>query len=276
MPGLGAIDWSPPWLAPWRGLGEPLATHTRRAGLVDALNSVLADSIALRAGRLRFVEHAELPDGEAYETFICRTACVPTRANLHDFFNGLAWLIHPELKGRLNELQAAQIELAAKGAPRGAVRDALTLFDENAALMQAPPVLVDALARRDWTAMFVTHRRAWAGTRIELFGHALVEKLLQPRKAITAHVWLVAQGAGPLSACVAETLQAYRLLLSPKPFLALPVLGVPGWWPANESADFYRDDSVFRPPKEKQQPAGRCSESPGARGAGAVLTSSER
>ena len=32
-----------------------------------------------------------------------------------------------------------------------------------------------------------------------------------------------------------------------KPFLPLPVLGVPGWWPANENPGFYDDADVFRP-----------------------------
>ena len=30
-------------------------------------------------------------------------------------------------------------------------------------------------------------------------------------------------------------------------FTALPVLGVPGWWAANQSPDFYLDSQVFRP-----------------------------
>ena len=34
---------------------------------------------------------------------------------------------------------------------------------------------------------------------------------------------------------------------SAKPFLPLPVLGVPGWWPANENPGFYDDADVFRP-----------------------------
>ena len=29
-------------------------------------------------------------------------------------------------------------------------------------------------------------------------------------------------------------------------FAPLPVLGVPGWWPANESPAFYDDATVFR------------------------------
>jgi Protein of unknown function (DUF3025) len=200
-------------------------------------------------GPLRFVEQAALPAGEAYEAFIARTACVPTRSNLHDFFNGLAWHLHPALKRRLNELQAAQIGRASTGAPRGALRDALTLFDENGALLQAPTVLVDALRQRDWQALFVTHRAAWADARLELFGHALIEKLVRPRKAITAHAWLVPGGAGSPASWLAGVLDAERV--QGTCFLPLPVFGVPGWWAANEAAAFYADAAVFRPPQKQ-------------------------
>lgn len=212
-------------------------------GLVAALN------VAAPPGGPRFVDQHDLPRGEAYEAFIARTGSVPTRANVHDFFNGLAWLRHPALKRRLNRLQAAQIAAAAPGAPRGAVRDALTLFDENAALLQAPPRLLEALCQRDWEALFVRHRAAWADVRLELFGHALLEKLVQPRAAITAHVWIVPAGIDPLAARLAGSLAPDQL--AAKPFLPLPVLGVPGWWAANEDSDFYRDATVFRPgPKQ--------------------------
>ncbi|MFW9622167.1 MAG: DUF3025 domain-containing protein, partial [Macromonas sp.] len=35
--------------------------------------------------------------------------------------------------------------------------------------------------------------------------------------------------------------------LARKPFTPLPVLGVPGWWPANADPTFYADAQVFRP-----------------------------
>jgi len=31
-----------------------------------------------------------------------------------------------------------------------------------------------------------------------------------------------------------------------RPFVPLPVLGVPGWWPANDDLAFYDDPAVFR------------------------------
>ncbi len=35
-------------------------------------------------------------------------------------------------------------------------------------------------------------------------------------------------------------------LFDSRAFAPLPVLGVPGWWSANASPDFYDDTSVFR------------------------------
>jgi hypothetical protein len=35
--------------------------------------------------------------------------------------------------------------------------------------------------------------------------------------------------------------------LTPRALAPLPVLGVPGWWPANEAPGFYDDAAVFRP-----------------------------
>lgn len=248
--GLDEIDWQRPWLAPLREHGQTLALVTRGIGLVAALNRALEHApVTLPAGRLRFVAQSVLPVGEGYEAFIARTACVPTRANLHDFFNGLMWLTQPAIKRRLNALQAQQLGLGSGSGSgsgqRGAVRDALTLFDENAAYWQAPQVLVDSLRRRDWQALFISHRGAWAQTRLTLFGHALIEKLVRPRKPITAHVWVIPPGVGA-EAFLLDALSADRL--ATRQHLALPVLGVPGWWAANEAPDFYLDSAVFRAP----------------------------
>jgi hypothetical protein len=244
--GWDGVDWSRPWLAPWRARGEALVRRALQVGLVTALNEALPDD-----AQQRFVRHAELPPGEAYEAFIARTHCVPTRDNLHDLLNGLVWGVCPVIKHRLNALQAAELARAAPGTARGAVRDALTVFDENAALLHAPPALVDALRARDWHALFVTQRSAWADAQLTLFGHALIEKLAQPRKAITAHVWLLDQ---PLGDGAALTAQLTPQRLAAKPFLPLPVLGVPGWWPANDDPAFYDDPAVFRPAKRNSGP----------------------
>jgi len=238
---LAQIDWTHPWYDSVR----PTFERLQLAGdsFIDAFNAN-ARALALANHRglpLRFVPQSELPEGAAYEEFIGATGCVPTRDNLHDFFNALVWLRFGPIKRRLNELQAGQIAQAGIGPTRGAVRDALTLFDENAALWEPTAAQADALRRRDWHALFVGQRTAWLQRPPIVFGHALLDKLVSPRKAITAHLCVLPQ---PVTA---EWLAA-------KPFLPLPVLGVPGWWAANESPGFYDDASVFRPAPMRQSP----------------------
>lgn len=242
--GVGPVQWDRPWHHPWRLVGQAVERHLAGgAPLWDALN---------RAGNapVRFVPHTELPAAFAYESFISQTGRCPTRSGKHDFFNGLCWINFGATKSRLNQLQAAEIDRAGVRPVRGALRDALTLFDENAAFLYAPQALWDALAAKRWQALFVDLRPLWRDTDLVLFGHALLEKLHTPRKAITAHVYRVYRACGALAELddwVAGDLSANKLVH--KPFAHLPVLGVPGWWPANEDASYYDDHSVFRPPR---------------------------
>ena len=272
---MTAIDWSRPWLAPYRAEGE----FVERAALAGSTAAALDDAVG-RGGRAstgsartgvgertglgeraeasgrtgaaqempRFVSHDALPSGEPYERFIFDTGSVPTRDNLHDFFNGLVWLRFPQAKRQLNQLQAAEIARYGIGATRGPLRDALTLFDENGAVLDAPPELWDALIARDWRRLFVTERHRWQEARLLVFGHALMEKLVAPRKPATAHV-LVSSGATRSIASqddvIAAALDAVHL--ATKPFVPLPVLGIPGWWSANDDPAFYDDSGVFRP-----------------------------
>ena len=235
-----------PWMAPYRGAATELLRTPWQGALADTLNAAWPDPIGLRAGPLHFVPQDALPEGEAYEAFIHRLAAVPTRDNLHDLFNALVWRRFPRLKRHLNILQASQIAQAGVGQTRGPVRDALTVFDENAAVLQAPDVLVDALRTRDWKALFIGHRALWPQARLTLFGHALLEKLVTPRKPITAHVWLA-----PMDVDLEDHLVKHLTpdFLAAKTQLPLPVLGVPGWWTGNAEPDFYDDVSVFRPLK---------------------------
>ncbi|HQS33200.1 DUF3025 domain-containing protein [Polaromonas sp.] len=239
------IDWSRPWLQHLRESGEQVAkSNACGLSLHQALSIVPGTAI-------RFGPQHALPAGQAYEQFIFETSTVPTRDNLHDFFNGLCWITFPQTKKKLNQLQAAEIAKAGVQPLRGPVRDALTVFDENAAFLIAPQPLWDALLARDWKMLFITLRPLWKDAQLVLFGHALLEKLVYPRKAITAHVYR-AQSAmnsiaslGDLDASVAAGLSAGGL--AAKPFTPLPVLGVPGWWLENENFSFYEDSTVFRP-----------------------------
>jgi hypothetical protein len=263
------IDWERPWYAAVRpafagldagadaadidggGFIAPFNANTARLGLVN------------HAGQpLRFVPQESLPPGTAYEAFIGATGCVPTRANLHDFFNGLVWQTFPETKRELNALQAAQIAAAGVGKSRGPARDAATIFDENAALLlvresETGRTLVEDLRAHRWReALFDGRALFGRDAELWLFGHALMEKLVAPRKAITAHVRVLfapddffalawdARRAW-IDARVAAALREEGL--SNAAFTPLPVLGVPGWWPEQDHA-FYEDGAVFRPP----------------------------
>lgn len=244
-PLFATLDWNAAWFAPLAARGQAVARATMAGGL--ALPQALD---AQPDSPVRFLPQAALPAGTPYEQFVFQTGSVPTRENPHDFFNGLCWLRFPLAKQRLNRLQAAEIAAHGVGSVRGPVRDALTLFDENAALLQAPEPLWAALVARDWRRLFIGQRHLWAQARLVLFGHALLEKLVSPYKSITAHVLrepVPPELGGDLAAW--DAWLAARLeapWLATKPFTPLPVLGVSGWWPANEVPGFYDDPLVFR------------------------------
>ena len=225
---------------------DTVRAHTRFAHQIPRASVTLA----LGSGcAVKFVSQTELPTDIAYEAFIYSRKRVPTRDNLHDFFNGLCWLRFPLLKSRLNFLQAQEITSQGIGATRGPLRDALTLFDENVLLLQASDDLWHALQVRDWKKLFGELRDEWQSAHIVIFGHALLEKLVTPYKSITAHVFRIASDADAkddqaLDAWLANKLQPN--FLATKPFLPLPVLGIPGWWSENKDASFYADTQVFR------------------------------
>jgi len=258
---LQQIDWQQPWFKPWAEAGEAIAEEAiQKRSVAEALNSLHQPSLneAREISDVHFVNQSELPPGQAYEDFIFKQNKVPTRDGLHDFFNGLCWHRFPQAKRKLNQLQAQAIAQQGIGATRGALRDALTLFDENALLWQGPDVLWQALQAHDWQTLCVTHRTLWQEVQVVLFGHALLEKLVTPYKSITAHVYRVGQNVhahndADLDAWLANDLQADKL--ATKPFEPLPVLGVPHWWPENASPAFYADAQVFRP---KRLRASQC------------------
>ena len=261
---LPPIDWAQPWYDAVRPAFERAAPPDD--GFIDAFNrAAQALDLCNHAGMpLRFVPQAALPEGTAYEEFIGATGNVPTRDNLHDFFNGLVWQTFPLIKRELNALQAAQIAAAGVGKSRGSARDAATIFDENAALLvvrdsASGRALVDDLREHRWLDALHA-KRALFGLEAEvwLFGHALMEKLVAPRKGITAHTRVVFAGAG-YCALAPDARRAWldrevaaalaSEVLTPASFTPLQVLGVPGWWPGQDAA-FYLDTTVFRPKRK--------------------------
>lgn len=263
-PSPGEVDWNSPWLAPMRQAGAQIAlTPDWRSALNQAAAAM--GLVNLNDRPVSFVAQDQLPAGLAYEAYIHATGMIPTRNNLHDFFNGLVWLHWPRSKARLNALQMAQIERLGIGKARGPARDAATLLDENAAILAVRDnptghLLMQALQQHAWLELFLTRREQFqAHVQVILFGHALMEKLARPYKAITAHcliVWMPDQIAAMpdgaqrswIDRAVAERLASDDWL--PSGFAPMPVLGVPGWWP-NQDIQFYSDASVFRPERRR-------------------------
>lgn len=244
------LELDRPWYEPWRAAAQEVRSALQGgAGLLEALGRQAPAGI-------RFVPAGALPPGTAYEQYVFDTGQCPTREGLHDFFNALAWLELPRAKRQLNRVHVAQIAAQGVGGRRGPVRDAATLFDENGAVLSAPAPLWAALVARDWRRLFVDLRPQWAGARLLVAGHALLEKLAAPRKNLTAHVWAQPAPDGPVAEVdgwLAGQLTAERL--AAKPFLPLPVLGIPGWRAGNEDVSFYDDPLVFRPARGPATPA---------------------
>ncbi|MGF6876601.1 DUF3025 domain-containing protein [Paraburkholderia sp. MM5477-R1] len=267
-PCFAAIDWSKPWFAQFatRGQRWQQAALTGYADLLAAMNADAAQmqQTTGRGQPLAFIAQNDLPPGAAYEGHIASTGCVPTRHNLHDFFNGSMWFAFPRIKAALNARQSAELDVLGVGPTRGGVRDMLTLFDENALLFAcADSSLSAALRGFEWQTLFAAWRDAW-GRRCEVrcFGHALLEKLIAPFKGCTGHAWIVdvpeeyfEWDTPTRDAWLDEAVSAALLgpdALTSRMFAPLPVLGIPGWWPENESPAFYDDTSVFRTGRRKR------------------------
>ena len=248
------IDWNAPWLASVRHWGQVADAMVQSGSSVAGALQYTAQAKGVLPG-WQFVAQDQLPAGQAYEEFIFQQRCIPTRDNLHDFFNGLIWLHWPVLKQHLNALQAASIAQQGVNHSRGPLRDAITVVDENGALLLAPQALCDALTQRRWQDLCVHQRELWAQAQLLPIGHALLEKLVTPRKAICAHVICVASDSADFEgwdAWLAQRDELKSCNLAKKPYVPLPVLGVPSWCKENQNFSFYDDSLVFRAPRTAQ------------------------
>jgi len=260
-------------------LAEPLAsadwpTLRRLNSLAEARGLLNAAGLPLR-----FAAQQVRCGQWDYEAGILASGVVPSReGNWHDLLNALTWLTFPHAKAALNAVQCGELgqrREATRGplsdaavaqasrlhrpsrweARRGPLSDAATLFDESGLLLLGRDgELAELLAARRGREAFVVRRHAWQDVRAYAFGHALLEKLLSPWPGITAKCLFLRVESLPeegmpatwLDAALAEAWRDGRVR-RPAELFPLPVLGVPGWWPANADAAFYQDSQVFRP-----------------------------
>jgi hypothetical protein len=169
----------------------------------------------------------------------------------HDLLGALIWLHFPACKTAIHRAQLA----VAKGA-RGPRENAATLCDEAGVLVLSHDLEVfESLSALNWVDVFWTRRAALADSTCFLaFGHGLLDALRAPHprlmgKALFVHVSPDLLRLGPserrvqLDQALATRLTSF--LSEPSRLAPLPVLGVPGWAPA-QSLAFYRDAGYFK------------------------------
>lgn len=260
---LEALLASPLFESLWPALRQ--CPTERFPGLADLDRLAGAKGVrGAKGAAIRFVDAGGRRRGDfesQYETRVYCDGAVPTReANWHDLFNALVWVTFPRTKATLNRRHFEEMRLHEGGQRRGTARDVLTLFDESGVIVAcAEPALARLLQEFRWKELFWEQRAlVRRAMRFFVFGHAIQEKALRPYKSLTARALVLdvtpEQFAQPLEAQLAAIDAAAALRLSDPRALdstrrlsPLPLLGVPGWDPANEIESFYDDASVFRP-----------------------------
>src|SRR5260221_10381846 len=224
----------------------------------DELNALRTPSVVSGGGApIRFVP----PTASAqYEVRIFETGEVQTRPdNWHDLFNALVWLAFPKTKAVLNRHHYEQIRARSSETQRGTARDVLTLFDEGGVVVGSADATLSALLRDfKWKELFWMHREdVRRRMRFHVFGHAIYEKALEPYKGVTAKALIIdvapelweastERQLAELDVRAARYFSGTQALASTRSLSPLPVLGIPGWEPANEREDFYDDVSQCR------------------------------
>jgi hypothetical protein len=221
-----------PWLDADRSL-ERLNAHARARDLRTE-----------RGLPVRFVPPR--PREGAYEVRVHETGEVETRPeSWHDYFNALVWLAFPRAKARLNALHAA--EIPREGGRRGRLRDLLTLLDEGGVLAHCDdPELVELLRAMRWQELFWRERsRTRASLRLVVFGHAVLEKAIDPWPGIACKA-IIAPARADADEFLHDWLGGLGPGASPRDLGPLPVFGYPGWFAHGQSAEFYGDRRYFR------------------------------
>ena len=231
---------------------------------------------------LEFVPQ-ETKTGEPYEKRVFTYGKVLTRnRNWHDLFNALVWITFPKTKAAINRHHYREMQAREGGEARGAVRDALTLFDESGVIVASIDAgLSELLTGFEWKELFWGRREEVVrGMRFHLFGHALYEKALKPYKGVTGKSVILdisakelerplPQQLASLDAHLSRLFSDMRSLAATDAYAPLPVLGIPGWTADNEYERYYDDTQQFRPGRrqagEQQDAAPRRGESEASR-----------
>ncbi|STZ03717.1 DUF3025 domain-containing protein [Moraxella equi] len=276
---FATIDPSAPWLTPYLPIHQAFADHPALP-LFEWLNGYFANNhIALKNYQnrpLTFTHQNDLEHGTAYETHIGQHRKIPTRDNLHDWFGACVWSVFPHTKSLLNAKHLAHMGDNHTANGRNRVRDTITVFDENGAILvvaddEIGTTIGQALVGFDWQTCLVDNREYWADyhhdnnkkAKIFIFGHALLEQLISPFKSLCSHTVIIKVHSSFFAKSLNEQLAMLDNQLSehlnnfllkddvtPRQLNPLPILGVPYFWD-NADPTFYDDPFVFRAGRRK-------------------------
>jgi hypothetical protein len=287
MPNTAQPAWSPdfaqrsPLFEPLRAWTSAFARFTQGWPDLEAYQQVLdaqPASIQTQAGRrLKIVPQDSRPRRfeEHYAPRIYMTGELQTRReNWHDFFQFLSWLMFPKTKAVINALHVphaeARIAAASDLGRRSPLENLLSLFDEGGAVVISSDAgLLQLIRDFQWKPLF-WERRAELAQRLRCisFGHAVYEKALHPYLGMTANAILLEvepewldQPMETLLPALDERLAALftagTTYTQPRDLQPFPILGMPGWDPANADADYYTHTQYFRSGRRRTD---RCSQ----------------
>jgi len=194
---------------------------------------------------------------EQYEPRVFLKGELQTRTqNWHDFFNAIIWLKFPETKKTLNTLHFKQAKQRLKGSNRSTLENRITQFDEcGAIVITNNKKLLELIKNHQWQELFLNNKTEFEeNIKCVIFGHAIFEKSLNPYIGLTCHCLLIESNDlledlkndefSNLDQKIA-TIWNSKIASAPLKFNALPILGIPGYWPEQNTL-FYKNTKYFR------------------------------
>ncbi|MBA4740528.1 MAG: DUF3025 domain-containing protein [Burkholderiales bacterium] len=181
--------------------------------------------------------------------------------NWHDLLNAFTWLLFPKSKAALNarHYRVLRTDQYQDRSPEG---DALTLFDEEGVIVLSRNAeLTTLLIDFRWVELFYERREeVRSHMSFYVFGHALLEKTINPYIGMTGKAVIINQVDDGLNTSLDEQrtdvdnallmlVSDQKAFMSGRELSPLPMLGLPGCWNENEKLDFYLNESYFRPKK---------------------------
>jgi hypothetical protein len=270
------VPWRPdffvevPLFEPLRPLLESFADYQDWPGL-DAMQRLLDERSeplrTLHGAALKVVDQAGRPDHfeQHYAPRIYLSGEIQTRTrNWHDLFQLLSWFVYPRTKAVINALHVPKakrrLEVDHEPGRRTPLENTLSLFDEGGAVLVADDESLLQLVREfRWKELF-WQRRSDLAEHFDcvVFGHAMFEKAMAPYLGMTANTILLMDDGDYfqrdrekrlewIDNKLAAIFEQGELFQQPKELQPFPILGMPGWDPANADESYYDNTNYFRP-----------------------------